>query len=136
MQIVRRVFVMLLAGLVVCGTAESFAKGGKSGASRTILTARLAAVAGGPAAAKGAAKFDRSTSRTNFKTEGENLQRLNGRTALVLVNGKLIGSKPIALGRFELELSTQRGNVIPDMTAGTLVEVTVDGVRILSGGLR
>ena len=106
MKTMTRFFAMMIMAAVLLNAAETFAKG-----PRTLLQGMLTAVPGAPAAAKGKAKFDASSSRTNFSVEAQGLAALNGRSAAIFVNGKNIGSTGIALGRLKLELSTQRGQV-------------------------
>jgi nucleoid-associated protein YgaU len=131
----RRLFVACVAGLLLAGSAEVIAKGGAK-PGRTILTAILSRSAVAPAAGKAKAKYDESKSRTNFEAEGENLRALNGKTAVVSVNGTVVGSGPITLGRFNVELSTQQGDQVPTLTAGVALSVSVDGIVIFSGALR
>lgn len=128
MGILRRTVVMLLVAGIVSSAAEAFAKG-----PRVVLNARLVPVAGAPATAKGKSKFDQSASRTNFSVEAENLRGLNGQSASIFVNGALVGSSPIALGRLKLELTNERGGTVPAVTRGTQVVVMVGTTRILAG---
>lgn len=128
MGMLRRTFMVLVAGLVVATGAESFAKG-----PRVLLNATLARTSDAPAAAKGKAKFDQSASRTNFSVEAENLRALNGKVATILVNGSQVGTATITLGRAKLELTNQRGGTVPAIATGSRVDVVVGTVRILSG---
>jgi hypothetical protein len=128
MNILRRTFVMLMAGCLLASGADVFAKG-----PRTILKATLTAVAGAPAAAKGKAKYDQSESRTNFSVEAENLRSLNGKVASIFVNGTLVGSRPVTLGAVKLELTDQRGGTVPAVAVGTRVDIMVGTAKILTG---
>lgn len=126
-----RISAFLLVGLVLSQGLQLEAKG-----PRTILEATLVKSATAPAAAKGKGKYDVSASRTNLSVEGQGLAALNGRVADVLVNGTHVGSGNIALGRFKLELSTERRQTVPSLSAGATIEVLVGGQRILSGNLK
>ena len=126
-----RFFAMTIMATVILSGVDTFA-----GGTRTLLQGALTAVPGAPAGAKGKAKFDASASRTNFSVEAQGLAALNGRPAAIFVNGANIGSTGIALGRLKLELSTQRGQIVPAVSAGTVVEVHVAGQRILAGSVR
>lgn len=128
MMIYRRVALALLAGAVLFSCTDAMAKGVK-----VLRTATLVRSATAPAAAKGKAKYDQSASRTNFSVEGENLAALNGNSAQILINGVLQGTRPIALGRFKLELTNQRGGTVPAVSAGTKVDVKVNNALILAG---
>lgn len=128
MGILRRTFVMLVVGCVAANAAQSFAKG-----PRVLLRATLTATAAAPAGAKGKAKYDQSASRTNFSVEAENLLPLNGQMASIFVNGSLVGSTPVALGRIKLELTNQRGGTVPAITAGSQVHIMVGTSKILAG---
>lgn len=126
-----RFFAMTIMAAVMFSGVDTFA-----GGPRTLLEGALTAVPGAPVAAKGKAKFDASSSRTNFAVEAQGLAALNGQSAAIVVNGTNIGSARIALGRLKLELSTQRGQVVPPVTPGAVVEFHVAGQRILAGSLR
>lgn len=126
-----RFFAMTIMAAVMFSGVDTFA-----GGPRTLLEGVLTAVPGAPAAAKGKAKFDASASRTNFAVEAQGLAALNGRSATIFVNGTNIGSTEIVLGRLKLELSTQRGQIVPPVTPGAVVEVHVAGQRILAGSVR
>lgn len=128
MSILRRVIVMLIVAGVFSSAADVFAKGPK-----TKIFATLTASAVAPKAARGKAKFDQSSSRTNFSVEAENLRSLNGRTALIFVNGTQVGTSVITLGRAKLELTNQRGGTVPAVRPGTSVEINVGTTTILSG---
>ena len=128
MSILRRTFMVVIAGLVLASGVESFAKG-----PRLLLNAVLTRTADAPAAARGKAKFDQSSSRTNFSVEAENLRALNGKVATILVNGSQVGTATVTLGRVKLERTNQRGGTVPSIARGPRVDVVVGTTRILSG---
>ncbi len=128
MGILRRTVLFLVVAGVLASATDVFAKG-----PRVLLQARLVAGPNVPAMVKGKAKFDQSSSRTNFSVEGENLRGLEGQTATIYVNGSLIGSRPITLGRVKLELTNQRGGSVPAVSRGTKIDIMVGNNRILSG---
>lgn len=131
MTTMTRFFMLMILGAVMVSGVDTFAKG-----PRTILTGVLTAAPGIPATAIGKAKYDASASRTNFTVEAQGLTTLNGRSAAIFVNGKNIGSTRIALGRLKFELSTERGQAVPPVNAGAVVEVHILGQRILAGSVR
>jgi hypothetical protein len=128
MSIFRRTFMMVVAGLVIASGTEAFAKG-----PRVLLNATLTRTADAPLAAKGKAKFDQSASRTNFSAEAQGLNKLEGQVATILVNGSQVGTSKVTLGRVKLELTNQRGGTVPNVAAGTRVDIVVGTTRILSG---
>lgn len=128
MGILRRTFVMMVAGCILAGGTEAFAKG-----PRILLNATLSPASGAPASAKGKAKFDQSASRTNFSVEAENLRSLNGKVVSIFVDGTLVGNKTVALGRIKLELTNQRGGSVPVVAKGTIVELKVGSALLLGG---
>jgi hypothetical protein len=65
--------------------------------------------------------------------EAENLRRLNGQMASIFVDGRLLGTRPIALGVLKLEVSSERGGSVPVVGKDTKVDVMVGSVKILSG---
>jgi hypothetical protein len=128
MGILRRSAVLLIvAGLVAVAT-EAHAKSVK-----VKIFATLSSVAGAPVSAKGKAKYDASSSRKKFSVEAENLRRLNGQMASIFVDGRLLGTRPIALGVLKLEVSSERGGSVPVVGKDTKVDVMVGSVKILSG---
>ncbi len=128
MGILRRTFVMMVAGCLLAIASDAFAKG-----PRTRIFATLSAASGAPAAAKGKAKYDQSASRTNFSVEAENLAPLEGSTVQIFVNGTLVGNQTVALGRVKPELTNQRGGSVPAVAAGTIVELKVGSTPLMSG---
>jgi hypothetical protein len=128
MGILRRTAVMLIVAGMVAAATDAHAKSG-----RVRIFAALSSVAGAPVAAKGKAKYDETSSRTNFSVEAENLRRLNGQVASVFVNGNLLGTRPIALGVLKLEVTNQRGGSVPTVGKGTKVDIMVGSTLILSG---
>jgi hypothetical protein len=99
----------------------------------TKMETRLTATAAARAAS-GKAKFESVGARSKFSTEGQGLAAsMNGQSANVSVNGVSVGTARIALGRFDLNLDSSSRQVVPQIKAGDLVSVSVNGVNILNG---
>ena len=128
MGLLRRTFVVMVAGCILASSAEAFAKG-----PRVRLNATLSRSSTAPASARGKAKLDKSDSRTNFSVEAENLHRLNGRRVSIFVNGTLVGNRTVALGRIKLELTNQRGGSVPAVARGTVVELKAGPALLMAG---
>ena len=131
MTMMTRFFALTIMGTVMWSGIHAVA-----GGPRTLLTGTLTAAPGAPTAAKGKAKFDSTASRTNFTVEAQGLARLNGQSAHVFVDGRIIAGTVISLGRLKFELSTQRGDVVPPVGSGSLIEIQIAGEVILAGRVR
>ncbi len=130
-----RIAVLSLACLVMSDGISLAAKGAGAGsAARQKTIVRLSRTAAAPTGASGKAVYEtRSVGREKFGTEAQGLTPLNGMAASVYVNGVLVGSRQIALGRFNLELESERGQSVPVVSSGTRVEIQVGGAVILAG---
>ena len=101
---------------------------------RTII--RLTGPAIGGILPKGKAVFRvrPSRNRTKFKVQVEQVNLPNGTMLNVEVDDTSYGSIALALQRGELELSSNDGEVVPPIAAGSHVAVRLqDGTLILSG---
>jgi hypothetical protein len=121
---------------LVCGLFLVLATGDDALAQqpRARLEAELTPTrAAGLGSAK--AKFESRGNRRKFSVEGEDLTPFNGRSAVVTVAGRRIGAAPISGGLFDLNRDTRNGQAVPNMAAGDVVVVTVDGTRLFRGAL-
>lgn len=85
--------------------------------------------------AKGTAKYKNEGGEQEFQVELENAKALKGTTVRVYANGRQVGSMRVNnLGRAELNLNSDRGQTVPNITGGARVEIkTAAGVLIASG---
>lgn len=120
----------LIAAVLVGGLSQgAFASGG---GTKTVIT-----LSHGTAYpnAKGKATYKVNGSEREFQVEVENVARLAGKTLGIFVNGTRVGSARVnALGQARLSLNTDLGNTVPNIRAGSKVQVkTAAGVLVVSG---
>ena len=70
-----------------------------------------------------------------FEVELENARALKGTTVRVFANGQQVGTMRVSrLGRASLNLNSDRGQAVPNIHAGSSVQIkTSSGVLIVSG---
>jgi hypothetical protein len=126
----KRITILLTAAalLLTVSVPTTLAKGGDG--TRIALKAGKAFPA-----AKGAAKFRARAGARELEAEVEHVRRLAGKRVSFFVGGRKLGTaKVTALGAAHLERSTQRGQAVPTVKAGTSVVVrTAAGVKVVSG---
>ena len=85
--------------------------------------------------AKSTAKYRDRGGVREFEVQVENIKALAGSTVNVFVNGTKVGSSKVsALGLARLSRSTERGQTVPVIRSGSLVQVrTAGGTLIVSG---
>jgi hypothetical protein len=86
-------------------------------------------------AAKGSAQYEAKAGERELQVEVEHIRRLAGRQVVFVVAGKKLGTAKVsALGAARLSRNTERGQRVPQVTAGTVVKVrTAGGATIVSG---
>jgi hypothetical protein len=86
-------------------------------------------------AAKGSAKYKVDGGEREFQVELENAKSLAGKTVNVYAKGVKVGSfKVNALGAGGFNLNTDKGQSVPTISAGSLIQIkTLTGVLIVSG---
>jgi hypothetical protein len=117
----------LVAALATALTPAAQAQG-------TKLTARLTGTSAFPAVS-GKATFSREAGRRELEVEIEHARALRGRRLTVFVAGKRIGTMVVGqLGNARLDRSTQRGQAVPSIAAGTRLSVhTAAGAAVAKG---
>lgn len=85
--------------------------------------------------AKGAAKFRAKAGQRELEAEVEHVRRLAGKRVTFFVGGRKLGTAKVgALGAAHIARSTERGQFVPSVSAGTAVRVkTARGVLIVKG---
>jgi hypothetical protein len=85
--------------------------------------------------AKGTAKYKNEGGEREFQAELENAKALAGKTVDVYANGAKVGSFRVNnLGRGEMNRNSDRGQSVPNIHAGSAVQIkTKAGVVIVSG---
>jgi hypothetical protein len=83
----------------------------------------------------GKATFSRESGQRELEVEIEHARSLHGKRLAVFVGGKRIGTMLVGrLGNARLDRSTQRGQSVPKVTAGTGVSVhTAAGAAVVKG---
>ena len=119
----------LVAALTTALTPAAQAQGGG-----TKITARLKGTSTFPAV-RGKAVFSRDNGRRELEVEVEHARALRGKRLTLFVAGRKIGTMVVgALGTARLDRSTQRGQAVPKVTAGTGVSVhTAAGAAVAKG---
>lgn len=86
-------------------------------------------------AAKGKAKFEAKKDERQLEVEVEHIRRLKGQRVTVFVGGAKLGSVRVnAFGAAELERNSERGQLVPPVSAGTKVVVrTARSAAIVAG---
>ncbi|WP_374688455.1 hypothetical protein [Promineifilum sp.] len=87
------------------------------------------------ATAKGTAKYKAEGGEREFQVELENARSLAGKTLNVFVNGAKVGSFRVsALGAGRLERNSDLGQAVPNISAGSRVQIkTTTGALVVSG---
>ncbi|MEZ6063490.1 MAG: hypothetical protein R3C19_24340 [Planctomycetaceae bacterium] len=86
-----------------------------------------------PRLASAKATYESRGTRSKFSVEAEDLTGLDGQTASIFVDGRLVGSRRIRLGGFDLNRDTRNGQAVPVIAAGSSVSVAVGGKTIFTG---
>ena len=117
----------LVAALAAALTPAAQAQG-------TKLTAKLTATSAFPAVS-GKATFSREAGKRELEVEIEHARALRGKRLTVFVAGKRIGTMVVGqLGNARLHRSTQRGQAVPSIAAGTRLSVhTAAGAAVAKG---
>jgi hypothetical protein len=118
----------LVAALATALAPAAQAQGG------TKITAKLTGTKAFPAVS-GKATFSREAGRRELEVEIEHARALRGKRLTVFVAGKKIGTMLVGqLGNARLDRSTQRGQTVPSITAGTRLSVhTAAGAAVAKG---
>lgn len=119
----RRQWLVALVGVGLCGlmvTCEtSFAKGGGAATTQIIQLAPQGNFQG-----KGKAKYKVKGSERELQIEAELGRSRRNQTLNFLVNGNSVGTaRTNALGKATLNLNTTTGANVPNIVAGSVVEV-------------
>jgi len=126
----KRITTLLTAAalLLTVGVPTVLAKGGDA----TRITLRSAKAF---PAAKGNAKFKATAEERELQVEVEHIRRLAGKRVVFVVGGKKIAAKKVnRLGAAEINRNSQAGQFVPQIGAGTSVQVkTGGGVLIVKG---
>jgi hypothetical protein len=119
----------LFAALAAALTPAAQAKGGG-----TKITARLTGTKAFPAVS-GKATYSRDGGRRELEVEIEHARALRGKRLTLFVAGRRIGTMVVGrLGNARLDRSTQRGQAVPRITAGTRLSVhTAAGTSVAKG---
>ncbi len=119
----------LVAALATALTPAARAQGGG-----TKITARLTGTSAFPAVS-GKATFSRENGRRELEVEVEHARALKGTRLTLFVAGRRIGTMVVGrLGNARLDRSTQRGQAVPKITAGTRLSVhTAAGTTVAKG---
>jgi hypothetical protein len=117
----------LVAALATALTPAAQAKGSK-------ITAKLTGTAAFPAVT-GKATFSRENGRRELEVEIEHAKALRGKRLTLFVAGRKIGTMVVGrLGNARLDRSTQRGQTVPRIAAGTRLSVhTAAGTAVAKG---
>ena len=117
----------LMAALAATLTPAAQAQG-------TKITAKLNGTTAFPAVS-GKATFSREAGRRELEVEIEHARALRGRRLVLFVAGRKIGTMLVGqLGNARLDRSTQRGQAVPSITAGTRLSVhTAAGAAVAKG---
>jgi hypothetical protein len=117
----------LAAALATALTPAAQAKGSK-------ITAKLTGTSAFPAVS-GKATFSRENGRRELEVEVEHARALRGKRLTLFVAGRKIGTMVVGqLGNARLDRSTQRGQAVPSIAAGTRLSVhTAAGTSVAKG---
>ena len=114
----------------------SNASSGKKGGGKKISEVKIKLIAAQNfAGAKGSARSRVRTDKQDLEVEIQGVKRLAGSVLGVTIGDTVVGTITIdSLGRGKLELSTENGDIVPAIPAGTLVGVVTDtGAIVLAG---
>jgi hypothetical protein len=86
-------------------------------------------------AAKGSAKYKAKAGEREHQVEVEHIRRLAGRRVVIAVAGVRLGAARVsALGAAQINRNTERGQRVPQVSAGTVMKVlTAGGATVVSG---
>ena len=117
----------LVAALATALTPAAQASGSK-------ITATLTGTSAFPAVS-GKATFSRENGRRELEVEVEHARALRGKRLTLFVAGRKIGTMLVGrLGNARLDRSTQRGQAVPSIAAGTRLSVhTATGTTVAKG---
>jgi hypothetical protein len=117
----------LVATLATALTPAAQAQGSK-------ITAKLQGTSAFPAVG-GKATFSRENGRRELEVEVEHARALRGKRLTLFVAGRKIGTMVVGqLGNARLDRSTQRGQAVPSIAAGTRLSVhTAAGTSVAKG---
>jgi hypothetical protein len=126
----KRITTLLAAAAVLLAVSVATVLASGGAGTRIVLKPAKAFPA-----AKGAAKFRAKAGERELEAEVEHVRRLAGKRVVFYVAGKRLGvAKVSALGAVHISRSTQRGQRVPNVGAGTVVKVrTAAGALIVSG---
>ncbi len=83
---------------------------------------------------KGTAKYKADGGEREFQVELENARALKGKTLDVYANGMRVGSfKVSALGAGRLSRNTDRGQAVPQISAGSKVQIKWGSILVAQG---
>jgi hypothetical protein len=118
----------LIAALAAALTPAAEARGG------TRITAKLTGTSAFPAV-NGKATYSREGTRRELEVEIEHARALTGTRLTLFVAGRKIGTMVVGqLGNARLDRSTQRGQAVPSIKAGTRLSVhTAPGTAVAKG---
>ena len=124
----------LLALTLVAALAAALTPAAQAQGGGTKLTAKLAGTKAFPGVS-GKATFSRESGQRELEVEIEHARSLHGKRLTVFVGGKKVGTMVVGqLGNARLDRSTQRGQAVPKVTAGTGVSVhTAAGAAVAKG---
>jgi uncharacterized protein (DUF2141 family) len=124
----------LVALTLVAALAAALTPAAQAQAGGTKLTAKLTGTKAFPGVS-GKATFKRESGQRELEVEIEHAKSLHGKRLAVFVGGKKIGTMVVGqLGNARLDRSTQRGQSVPLVTAGTGVSVhTAAGAAVAKG---
>jgi hypothetical protein len=120
----RSLLIMLLALTVAIPAALA------AGGTRIALKSAKAFPA-----AKGSAQFKAKAGERELQVEVEHIRRLAGKRVVFVVGGVKLGTAKVnGLGAAEISRNSERGQRVPQVVAGTAVNVrTAGGATIVSG---
>jgi predicted PilT family ATPase len=125
----RITMLLAAAALVLAVSAPAVLASGDRG-TRIVLKAAKAFPA-----AKGHAKFKATAEERELEVEVEHIRRLAGKRVAFFVAGKKLATAKVnAFGEARVERNSERGQLVPAVSAGTRVRVrTAAGVLIVKG---
>jgi hypothetical protein len=129
----RPTLITALIGCLVMVAAMAPAAMAKDGGG-TVRTISLHGSVSFPNAT-GSAKSKVSSEEREFEVEAQHIRSLAGKRVNVFVNGIRFATPRVSsLGAFHVEHSTQRGQNVPRIHAGTTVRVRTLGGTLIAGG--
>ena len=126
----RRITALLAATALVLAISVPTVLASGGGAKRITLKASASFPA-----AKGAAKFRAKSGQRELEAEVEHVRRLAGKRVTFFVGGRKLGTAKVgALGAAHIARSTERGQAVPSVSAGTTVKVKTAAGRLIVSG--